>query len=382
MKKIAVLGLSGSIGMSTLDVIRRHNSQFQITLAQVHNNYQQLFSLAIEFNIPCVVITNEKLKDSITDIPVGLRVLFGKATLLAELANDNYDILLNGIAGSAGLEYTIEGIKHHKDIALANKESLVMAGHIINNMLATSTSRLLPVDSEHSAIFQAIGASRNDVRNIHITASGGPFKNLPLADFESITIADTLAHPTWKMGQKITVDSATMMNKGLEVIEAHHLFKIDYPSIKAVIHPQSIVHSLVEFLDGSIIAQLSSPTMKLPILYALSYPQHIDSDIVSTDITALSHLSFNSIEKARYPLFFTAIATGKAGGILPTVLNAANEAAVSLFLAKKIRFVEIAKLVEKIVEEFNNYQNPSLADILAVNSSVFEKTKRDYKKYV
>ena len=383
MKKIAVLGITGSIGISTIEVVRKHPNDFKIVLASANSNYPKLFEFATEFNIPELVITNSAFKQKITDIPKGSNLSFGENELQEKIVSIDSDIILNAISGSAGLRSSITAITKGTDLALANKESLIMAGHKIMNMLKDSNSNLIPVDSEHSAILQAIGDSSSDeIRSIIITASGGPFRELPLNEFENITLEDTLKHPTWDMGAKITIDSATMMNKGLEVIEAHWLFQKSFKDIKAVIHPQSIVHSFVEFIDGSILAQLSFPTMQIPILYALTHPYHIKSTIPKTNILDLPDLNFAELSIERYPLYEIAINAGMEGGILPTVLNASNEAAIDLFLDKKISFNFINKIVEKQINSFHNFKNPSIEEIIKVNKDVFIQTTKNYKKLI
>jgi 1-deoxy-D-xylulose-5-phosphate reductoisomerase len=370
-KKIALLGATGSIGTSTIEVLREHPTDFEILIATAHKDYQKLFTLAQEFHIPYLVLTGIS-KDEVRHIPSGTMVYFGEAELVQLLKNQDYDIALNAITGSAGLRSTIAVLERGIDLALANKESLVMAGHLVQKLLDRG-SRILPVDSEHSAIFQAIGSHpQSEIRCIHITASGGPFRNLPLEDFDRITIQQALKHPNWSMGTKVTLDSATMFNKALEVIEAHWLFGVPYQQIKAIIHPQSIIHSLVEFIDGSFLAQLSEPDMRLPILYALSYPQRLKSGLVQTDLLKLSPLSFEEIEPRRYPLFYLGVEAGIAGGILPTVMNAANEAALRLFLDGKIGFKGIYEWVERAVSSHPNLAEPDLECIIQTNLRVYE----------
>ena len=383
MKKIAILGITGSIGISTIEVVRQHPQDFEIVLASSNNNYSKLFELAKEFKIPELVITNSALKQKITDIPRNSSLTFGENELQRKIGSVECDTILNAISGSAGLRSSITTISKGIDLALANKESLIMAGHKIMKMVKNSKTNLLPVDSEHSAILQAIGSSKPDeIRSIIITASGGPFRDLPLNEFKNITLEDALKHPTWNMGAKITIDSATMMNKGLEIIEAHWLFDKSYEDIKAVIHPQSILHSFVEFIDGSIVAQLSFPTMKIPILYALSHPKHIKSTIQKTNILDLPNLTFSELSIERYPLYNTAINAGTEGGILPTVLNASNEAAIDLFLNRKIRFTDISRIVEKQISKFHNFQNPSIEEIIKINKDVYNQTKQNYKNLI
>lgn len=376
MKKIAVLGFTGSIGDSTKAVLNAHSDLFEVVFASAHSNHKGLLELAKEFNIPKIVFTNENKK--LNDLPKNTQVFYGRNELLSLINNEEIDILLNGVSGSAGLEFTIAALKKNIDVALANKESLVMAGHIIEDL--SKNAKLLPVDSEHSAIFQSLAHhSFDEVAKLIITASGGPFRNLPLNEFKNITLEDTLKHPTWSMGAKITVDSATMMNKALEVIEAHWLFKQSYDNIEAIIHPQSIIHSMVEFVDGSHIAQLSSPSMQLPILYALTYPKHIGKRLVKTDFLKCNNLTFEELKPERYPLFFVAKNAGKAGGIMPCVVNAANEAAVSLFLNKQIKFTDIYKVVDKYIQTHENINNPSLEEIIETNAMVFSSIIKKYK---
>lgn len=380
MKKIAILGITGSIGDSALKIIRNHSERFQIVFASAHNNYQDLVSFAEEFSIPNIHLTNDKLAQNITDLPKNCQLTSGKSNLQEILREIDFDIMLNAIAGSAGLESSITCIKMNKDLALANKESLVMAGHLIKPMLAKSKTKLLPVDSEHSAIFQALGnRPTSEIKKLHITASGGPFRALPLSEFQNITLEKSLQHPTWNMGTKITIDSATMMNKALEVIEAHWLFDVDFSQIEAVIHPQSVIHSMVEFVDGSIIAQMSEPTMELPILFAFSFPQHIPSANVQTNLFEIGNLTFQKVDFARYPLFELALKIGETGGIMPTLMNAANEAAIDLFAQKKIHFTDIHKIVRNFISQAENIQNPDLHTIIDFNQKTYLQVIQNYK---
>ena len=380
MKKIGILGTTGSIGKSAISILKEQKENFQIEFAHTHSNYEELFKIALEMNIKILVISNEKLKNKICDIPKEIKVFFGEKSLLSLIESSNCDIILNGISGSAGLIYSIKIIENKIDLALANKESLVMAGQIIKKMLEKSQSKILPVDSEHSAIFQSLeGHSIKEVKNIHITASGGSFRNIPLKDFDKITLKDALNHPTWSMGQKITIDSATMMNKALEVAEAHYLFDISFEQIKAVLHPQSIIHSMVEYLDGSIICQMSSPSMQLPILYAISHPKHIKSNLIKTNLFSLAKLEFGELEKERYPLYFYAKEILAQKGIFPTIINAANEAAVSLFLQEKICFMDIYRIVKNYVDSQNNKKECTLEEILFTNKKVYEEIINNYK---
>ena len=376
-KRIAILGISGSIGTSAVDVIRRHRDHFEIVIASTHKNLDRLVQLSIEFDILHPVITDR----SVSDIPDDL--LSGEDALLDLLRHADYDIVLNAVAGSAGMIYTNEAAKRGKDIALANKESMVMAGHLITETCRETGAKIIPVDSEHSALFQALGGSpKREVEQLLLTASGGPFRTLDPERFDSITPQDALRHPTWDMGAKVTIDSATMMNKALEVMEAHWLFGIDYDRIRAVIHPQSIVHSMVRFIDGSILAQMSKPSMKLPILYALGYPDRIQSDLVKTTLADIATLTFEPVEKPRFPLFFLAIDVARKGGILPTILNAANEAAIELFLNGDIEYRQIVTLLSSFMANADQIENPDIETILEVNRSTYRSVKTQYRNWL
>lgn len=377
MKKIALLGATGSIGSSALAVIREQALHFQATLFSAHTDWQKLLPLCREFKVLNAVFTGiedpdlqAKLRRENPDI----KLYFGEDELLQLLDGQDYDVALNAISGSAGLRASFAIVHRGARLALANKESLVMAGHLLMPLIAEQKVELLPVDSEHSAIFQAIGHHPNpEIRRLHITASGGSFRRLPLQDFELITPAQALRHPNWDMGAKVTLDSATMFNKALEVMEAHWLFGLPYSQVGAVIHPQSVIHSLVEFIDGSFLAQMGSPDMKLPILYAFSWPQRLPSQLVKTNLLELSHLEFEEIDPKRYPLYFLGLEVANAGGILPTVLNSANEAALKLFLEGRITFPQIRQICLEAVQSFDNQSNPDLDQILEANRSVYDR---------
>jgi len=380
MKKIAILGITGSIGRSTVNIVRNHPEEFTIVLASSHNNYGELLNLAAEFKIQHLVLTNKTLTHKITDLPENSKIYKGSEDLQQLIMELEIDLVLNAISGSAGLISSLTTIKSGADLALANKESLVLAGHLIESELSQSKSNIIPVDSEHSAIFQSVGATPiEQVRSLTLTASGGPFLKLPLKKFQNITLEDTLKHPTWNMGNKVTIDSATMMNKGLEVIEAHWLFKKPIAEIDAIIHPQSIIHSFVKFIDGSLLAQMSFPDMQLPILYALTYPVRLTSNISETDLFSLPELTFSKIEKERFPLYFLVRQVGIESGLLPTIMNAANEAAIDLFLNRKIRFVDLLKLITHTIEKESNTGFPDLETILQTNDKIYNKVKQDYK---
>ena len=369
--KIALLGATGSIGTSTLQVVEEQH--YQISLATAHQDYTKLLQIAARHQIPCLIFTgisDKSLQQKLRNENPKLRFYFGEAELLQALMGEDYSIALNAISGSAGLSSSFAILNRDKKLALANKESLVMAGHLISRLPASHP--IIPVDSEHSAIFQAIGHHpTEEIRKLHITASGGAFRDLPLQDFVSITPQQALQHPNWSMGAKVTLDSATMFNKALEVMEAHWLFKLPYQQISAILHPQSVIHSLVEFIDGSFLAQLSTPDMKLPILYAFTYPHRRASSLVSTELAMLPELSFRQIEKDRYPLFFIGLQAAEAGGICPTVVNAAVESASRLFLNGRIPFNALSTLVQKALSHFANIPNPDLETVIRMNQEVF-----------
>ncbi len=374
-KRIALLGATGSIGLSTLQVIREQSDKFEIVLASAHNKSSELFKIAQEFHIAGLILTDKRLQSTNPELPIGAKVYYGEDELIRLLKNTDYDIAVNAISGSAGLKSTMAILETGKTLALANKESLVMAGHLVRKLQTKYGSPIIPVDSEHSAIFQAIGNHpANEIARVHITASGGAFRTLPLEDFATITVEQALKHPNWEMGAKVTLDSATMFNKALEVMEAHWLFNLDWKQIKAVIHPQSIIHSMVEFVDGSFLAQMSKPDMMLPILYALSYPLRYASGLVQTNPLELPALTFADIDKHRYPLFYLGVDAGIAGGIMPTVVNAANEAALKLFVERKIRFDEIVYVVHDAVQKANQKDNPDLNTIIACNTQVYNES--------
>lgn len=383
MVKIALLGATGSIGGSTLEVLKEQKGQFSLALASAHVDYLSLCRIALDHNVPVIVLTGiaDPLRQSAirAEYPE-LRVLFGEEELLSALAGEDYDVALNAISGSAGLRASFAIAQQGKKLALANKESLVMAGHLLMPLLKEKGTPIVPVDSEHSAIFQAIGPHPTaEVKKIHITASGGAFRTLPLEDFGKITVEQALKHPNWEMGAKVTLDSATMFNKALEVMEAHWLFGLPYERISAVLHPQSVIHSLVEFVDGSILAQMSFPEMKLPILYALSHPGRLPSQLVRTDLLKLGELTFGLLEPERYPLYYLGLEVAREGGILPTALNSANEAALQLFQAGRIGFPDIFRICDQAVRNYPNIAEPSLESIIAANREVCQGILDQYK---
>lgn len=376
MVKLALLGATGSIGTSTLAVLREQSAHFTLSLVSAHTDWQSLLRIAEEFKVKTLVLTGITYPRQQEELRRQLprhRILYGGDGLLEALREGDYDVALNAVSGSAGLQASFAIAQSGKRLALANKESLVMAGHLLIPLIKETGAKLIPVDSEHSALFQCIGdRPESEIRKVHITASGGAFRDLPLDRFADITPQQALKHPNWNMGAKVTLDSATMFNKALEVMEAHWLFGLPYAKIGALLHPQSVVHSLVEFVDGSFLAQLSAPDMKLPILCALSHPRRLPSQLVQTDLTRLGDLTFGALDPRRYPLFYLGLEVAREGGLLPTALNAANEAALQLFLSGRIAFTDIHRLCAEALEDFANIPSPSLEEIISANRAVFE----------
>jgi 1-deoxy-D-xylulose-5-phosphate reductoisomerase len=370
MRSIALLGSTGSIGVSTLDLVRRFPDRFRIFGMVAGENLKLLAAQIKEFAPQCVAIKNE------SDVP-RLRKLLGKKSIeigwgvkgATDVSTANeVDVVLAAIVGAAGLVPTLEATRAGKEVALANKEALVMAGEILVNEAKKSKSRLFPVDSEHSAIFQCLeGNQRDEVDKLILTASGGPFLKTPLSRLGSVTISQALKHPNWKMGRKITIDSATMMNKGLEVVEAHWEFNMDPSRIDVVIHPQSVVHSMVRYQDGTIIAQMGIPDMRIPIAYALAYPHRLDGGWKPLELTDCGELNFLPVEKKRYPALALAYDALKQGGTMPAVLNAANEIAVDAFLAGKIGFREIHRTIERTMCGHSLQPARNVEDVLEVD---------------
>lgn len=354
MKRITLLGSTGSIGKSSLDVISRFPDQFKAQYLSANDNVELLAEQAKRFKPRGVVITNEKLEPILREKLKGeaIEVMSGKDALCDIARRNDVDFVIGAMVGFSGLKPTLEALKAGKDVGLANKETLVVAGEIVTDLSRRFGGRLLPIDSEHSAIFQClVGESSKRVGKIILTASGGPFRALPKEKFADITVESALNHPNWKMGKKITIDSATLMNKGLEVIEAKWLFGMAIEQIEVVVHPQSIVHSMVEFCDGSVKAQLGAPDMKIPIQYALTYPDRFEADYPRIDWKTLSRLDFEAPDPDKFRCLALAFESIKQGGSYPCVLNAANEVAVELFLNGKIPFLKIPELIEQALDE-------------------------------
>jgi 1-deoxy-D-xylulose-5-phosphate reductoisomerase len=366
MKKILILGSTGSIGINTLNVIRKFPDKFKVCALTVNTRIDLLEPQIREFKPELVVVKNKELAEELKrKINNTTKVLPGNAGLIEAASNLEYDILIGAMVGFAGLIPTIEAIKRGKRIALANKETLVVAGELVKSLVKKYNSEIIPVDSEHSAIFQCMtGENPEEVEKLILTASGGPFREIRKEELKKVTVASALNHPNWKMGNKITIDSATMMNKGLEVIEAHWLFNLPKEKIDVVIHPQSIVHSMVQFVDGSVKAQMGLPDMKLPIQYALSYPERLPNDFPRTNLPEISSLTFSQPDFDKFECLKLAYQTLEKGGIAPCTLNAANEVAVDKFLKKEIKFSDIPALICNALDHFENHKSPELDVII------------------
>ncbi len=392
LKAISVLGSTGSIGTQTLEIVEEFPQQFKVVALTAGRNLELVLQ-QIQRHQPEVVALADaallpELRQQLEDLPADQKpahlpqLVGGPDGLNTAAAWDTADLVVTGIVGCAGLLPTLAAVKAGKDIALANKETLIAAAPVVLPELKRSGSRLLPADSEHSAIFQCLqgtpwaenarlstGVATPGLRRIQLTASGGAFRDWPAEDLEKATVADATSHPNWSMGRKITVDSATLMNKGLEVIEAHYLFGIDYDQIEIVIHPQSIIHSMIELDDSSVLAQLGWPDMKLPILYCLSWPSRLQTPWRRLDLTEVGQLTFKAPDTAKYPCMQLAYAAGRAGGTMPAVLNGANEEAVAQFLEERIHFLDIPDVIEASCERHKGelIKTPNLDDVLAVD---------------
>ncbi len=374
MKAITLLGSTGSIGTQTLDIVAQHSEQFQVVGLATGQNVellaQQIRQFRPQIAAICEVGKLPQLKQAIADLNPQPILLAGEAGVIEVARYGDAKTVVTGIVGCAGLLPTIAAIEAGKDIALANKETLIAGGPVVLPLVKKHGVKLLPADSEHSAIFQCLqGVPNGGLRRILLTASGGAFRDWPVEALSEVKVADALKHPNWSMGRKITVDSATLMNKGLEVIEAHFLFGVDYDQIEIVIHPQSIVHSLIELQDTSVLAQMGWPDMRLPLLYALSWPDRIYTDWKPLDLVKAGDLTFRSPDRQKYPCMQLAYAAGRAGGSMPAVLSAANEQAVALFLEEKIQFLDIPRCIEWVCDRHaaDNCATPSLDDIVAAD---------------
>lgn len=370
MKRLAILGSTGSIGQQTLDVVRSFPDRFQVIGLAAGRNATLLTKQIGEFQPKRVCLESAKGRERLPNLKY-------ETLSLEQLAADpEVDLVVIAISGKAGLDPTLAAIRAKKSVALATKEVLVMAGGFITAEAQRHGAQILPIDSEPSAIWQCLRGEEKRIARLILTASGGPFRHLSQDALSQVTPQQALEHPTWKMGPKVTIDSATMMNKGFEAIEAHWLFDVPFDDIEIVIHPQSIVHSMVEFADGSIKAQLSPPDMRLPIQYALFYPERLSSKLPRLDFSNIGSLTFEPPDMGKFPCLQLALEAGRKGGTYPAVLSAADEVAVELFLEHRIGFLDIAKLVEEALEEHQSIPNPSLEEILAADAWARERVRR------
>ena len=381
MKKILILGSTGSIGTNALELIRNNKEHYQVIGISGNKNIELLKKQIEEFKPTSIYVGSEQ--DALNlkkEYPFLKEIYFGENGLKELSKNSDYDIILTAVSGAIGIDSTVESIKREKRIALANKETMVSAGTYINKLLKEyPKAEIVPVDSEHSALFQSLqGFKKENVKKLIITASGGTFRGKDLSYLENVTVEQALKHPNWSMGKKITIDSSTLVNKGLEVIEAHELFNVDYDNIEVIVHPQSIVHSMVEYVDGSIIAQMGVANMKTPILYAFTYPEkEFNSSINFLDLIKTSNLTFEEADRKTFKGIDLAYRTGKIGGTMPTVFNASNEVAVELFMKKKIKFLDIYRIIE---EAMNSHQVLSLNTDKALN--IIKEVDKETRKKV
>lgn len=378
MKKIAILGSTGSIGTQTLEIVRKEDD-LQVAALSAGMNVDLMEKQVREFKPALAAMWTQDaaqdLRERLSDLPV--RVVYGMDGLLEVAVCEAADVLVTAIVGMIGIRPTIAAIEHRKTIALANKETLVTAGHIIMPLAAKMGVSILPVDSEHSAIFQSMhGENRNRVSKILLTASGGPFRGKTRQELAAMTVEDALKHPNWSMGKKVTIDSASLVNKGLEVMEAKWLFDVELDQIQVVVHPQSIIHSMVEYVDGGIIAQLGTPDMKLPIQYALFYPDRRPMAGKRVDFYELGSITFEKPDMDTFTGLKLAMQAAAEGGSMPTVFNAANERAVSLFLDRKLRFLQIPEMIELCMRAHHRIENPSVEEILRTEQETYELIRR------
>lgn len=381
MKKISILGSTGSIGTQTLEIVR-NNDDIEVVALSAGSNIVLLEKQIREFMPKLVCVYNEQkaaqLKTAVSDIEV--KIVSGMEGLIEAAVIREADIVLTAVVGMIGIRPTIEAIRAHKDIALANKETLVTAGHIIMPLAGECGVKIIPVDSEHSAIFQSLqGNQKSQVSKLILTASGGPFRNYSMEELQHVTVADALKHPNWSMGKKITIDSSTMVNKGLEVMEARWLFDVDYDDIEVVIQPQSLIHSMVEYVDGGIMAQLGTPDMKLPIQYALYYPNRKWLGGKRVNFAEIGSITFFKPDKEKFRGFALAYEAGRKGGTMPTIYNASNELAVSIFLEGKIQYLQIVELIEKAMNTHKIIENPTLEQILEAEKEAHESVREALK---
>ena len=372
MKRIAILGSTGSIGTQALNVIRRHRDLFAVEVLCAGSNADLLIQQALEFDPNAVAIADESKYQQVQEAlsPHDIKVFAGLDSIADLMEMDSIDMVLASIVGFAGLRPTLRAIEHHKPIALANKETMVVAGQIVTNAATRNNVPILPVDSEHSAIFQSLVGEMGNVDKILLTASGGPFRGRTRQQLEHVTLADALKHPNWSMGRKVTIDSASLMNKGLEVIEARWLFNIPAERIRVLVHPQSVVHSMVQYIDGSIKAQLGVPTMETPIQYAFSFPTRIESHLPRLDWTKYPQLTFEEPDTKTFHCLQLAYDAIARGGNMPCIMNAANEVAVQQFIDGKITFLQIADFVEEQMQQAPFIAKPTLDDLFRTDAEI------------
>lgn len=385
MKHISILGATGSIGSQTLDVIRREKDKFKLEGISANKSYDKVVNIIDEFLPKYIAITDKVTYDNVKNYCINnnmnIQVIYGMEGLNTIATINDVDLVVTSIVGMIGLIPTLNAIKSGKDIALANKETLVVGGELVIKAAEKYNINILPVDSEHGAIFQCLqGNKENKINKIILTASGGPFRGRKHEDLTNVSSNDALKHPKWNMGKKISIDSATLMNKGLEVIEAHWLFNVDYDNINVVVHPQSVIHSMVEYVDGSIIAQLGVTDMRLPIQYALNYPYRSKQIVESLNFYTIGSLTFEKPDFDTFKCLKLAYEVGKTGGIMPSILNGANEASVELFLQDRIKFLQIADIIEECINKFPNISKPTLEDILETDKKVREYISMKYGK--
>ena len=377
-RNIAILGSTGSIGQQALDVVRQHPDRFSVDLLTANNNADLLIRQALEFDANAVVIRNESLYRKVADAlqPHDIKVFAGMDSICDLAAADSVDMVLTALVGFSGLKPTIAAIRAGKPIALANKETLVAGGTVVMDLARRLGVPILPVDSEHSAIFQCLlAAGGNRLRKIHLTASGGPFRTWRREDIEKATFREALQHPQWNMGAKITIDSATMMNKGFEMIEARWLFDTAPDDIRIVVHPQSIIHSMVEFEDGAVLAQMGHPDMREPIQFALGFPDRLSLDNRKLDFPALGSLTFEEPDFERFPCLGLAFDAIRQGGNIPCAMNAANEAAVAAYLHERISFYDIPEIISDVMAGTSFIGTPDIDQILATNKDAFDRAQ-------
>lgn len=373
-KRIGIVGSTGSIGTQALDILSNYPDDFEIGGLATYQNINLLEEQIMKYSPSQVVVIKEDRASQLNDklLLRDMRINTGKEALIDLVTSENIDVVLMALVGVAGLEPTIAALKAGKTIALANKEVMVAGGHLMQELVKEYGGSIVPIDSEHSAIFQSIQgcSNRKEIRKILLTASGGPFRGYDRDMLDRVTLKDALKHPNWEMGDKITIDSATLMNKGLEVIEAKWMFDIDMDKIQVLVHPESIVHSMVEFIDGSIIAQMGVPDMRVPILYALTHPHRFNTPLKSLDLIEVATLSFEEPDLKSFPCLSLAYEAIKLGGTMPVVLNAANEVAVDLFLNRRLEFTEIPIIIEGAMETHNITENPGVSEILEVDQEI------------